>query len=150
MDVAVTVSTDSLRCDEPAIRQKYGLTRALSDKDRAKIQTTMESADQMDIETYPTMEFHSTKMVEEKENSYVLNGDLTIHGVTKTVSFPLAVQREGENFRGKASIPFKQSDFGITPYGLMFGMIRVQDEATLYVDILIMPAAGVMDRQTSP
>ena len=139
--ISVEVKADSLKADEPAMREKYGLTKKVTDKDRAKIQATMESPEQMDIEKYPAMKFHSTSIEKQSDGQYMITGDLTIHGVTQPVSFPSTVSQENGGFRGKASLRFKQSDFGIRPYGFLFGAVRNQDEAVLYLDILVRPAA---------
>lgn len=138
--ISVEVKADSLRADEPAMREKYGLSKTVTDKDRAKIQATMQSPDQMDIEKYPTMRFSSTNIQEQSEGQYVIAGDLTIHGVTQPVSFPATVSRENDGFRGTASFRFKQSDFGIRPYRFLFSAVRNQDEAILYLDIFVRPA----------
>lgn len=140
--ISVTVQTGSLIVDEPAIRKKYGLAKIISEKDRRKIQATMESPAQMDIKKYRTMTFQSTGVEKKSENLYTITGNLTIHGVTRIVSFLLTVQKEGVDLHGKATIPFRQSDFGITPYGAMFGMVRNQDEATLHLDVNVTPTVS--------
>jgi polyisoprenoid-binding protein YceI len=137
--ILLEVKTDSLKADEPSMREKYGLTKTVSEKDRAKIQATMESAKQMDVKKYPTMRFQSTEIRKQTEGQYIVAGNLTIHGVTQTVSFPATITRENESFRGKAQLRFKQSDFGIKPYTAVFGAVRNEDEAILYLDIIVQP-----------
>ena len=46
----------------------------------------LKSADFFDAEKYPTLDFKSTKVVR-KGDAYEVTGDLTIHGVTKPVTF---------------------------------------------------------------
>jgi polyisoprenoid-binding protein YceI len=50
--------------------------------------THLRSADFLDVETFPTMEFRSTGVRADGGN-YVLDGELTLKGVTKPVSFEL-------------------------------------------------------------
>ena len=137
--IRVEVRADSLVADEPDVRRKYGLTKPISDRDRRKIQATMLSAEQMDVNRYPTIEFRSTRIEKQSEGRYIVTGDLSIHGVTQPVTFPATVEKEDDGVRGRATIRFKQSDFGIKPYSAMFGAVRNRDEAVLYVDVIAVP-----------
>ncbi len=138
--ISVEVQADSLKADEPAMRDKYSLGKKMTLNDRLRIQATMESPEQMDIERYPTMTFRSTSIQKQPEGQYVIAGDLTIHGVTQPVSFLATVTQKNDAFRGKASLRFKQSDFGIKPYRFLFGTVRNQDEAILLLNIVVNPA----------
>jgi polyisoprenoid-binding protein YceI len=53
-----------------------------------------------------------------------VDGDLSLHGVTKPVVF--TVRRAGESYSGHATL--KQTDFGIKPISVGGGMIRVKDQ----------------------
>jgi polyisoprenoid-binding protein YceI len=53
----------------------------------------LRGADFFDAENYPTMTYKSTGLKHEKGNRWVLDGDLTIKGVTRSV--PLQVEFEG-------------------------------------------------------
>lgn len=57
------------------------------------------SADFLDVENYPTITFQSTA-IKPAEEGFVLEGQLTLHGVTKPVALDLEL-----------------SDFGKDPYG---------------------------------
>jgi polyisoprenoid-binding protein YceI len=48
------------------------------------------SADFLDVEQFPTFEFHSTR-VQPDGGGFVVSGDLTLHGVTKAVELELEV-----------------------------------------------------------
>lgn len=77
------------------------------------------SPDFFDAKQFPLMTFKSTK-VEKTANGYQVTGDLTVHGVTKSISLPLVKTGEGDDpwgnhragFQGEFSI--KRSDFGMT------------------------------------
>ncbi|MBS1551571.1 MAG: YceI family protein [Bacteroidetes bacterium] len=49
----------------------------------------LRSADFFDTENYPVMTFKSNSIRETEKNRYVLNGDLTIRGITKPVTMEL-------------------------------------------------------------
>lgn len=136
----VEAQAGSLVADEPEVRRKYGLSKGLSERDRRKIQKTMLSASQMDVAEHPMLEFCSTSVEEGAEGQYLVTGNLTIHGVERAIAFPVMLKEEGGALRGRATIEFKQSDFGIKPFSAMLGALRNRDEAVLHVEIFAVPA----------
>jgi polyisoprenoid-binding protein YceI len=66
----------------------------------------LRSADFFEVDTYPTWTFTSTS-VAAKGGDYVLVGDLTIHGVTRTVELEL-------EFNGTATDPFGNARAGFS------------------------------------
>jgi polyisoprenoid-binding protein YceI len=103
----------------------------------------LRSADFFDVEKYPTITFASTKVVPKRNDLYEVTGDLSLHGVTKTLTIP--VRHTGFLDLGKQykagfelTIPIKRKDFGIVwnrtadGGGVMLGdevEIKVQVEA---------------------
>src|SRR5699024_4972338 len=58
----------------------------------------LRSADFFNVEKYPTITFKSTSIEETgEENKYQLTGELTMHGVTKTVTMDLWYRGTIEN-----------------------------------------------------
>jgi polyisoprenoid-binding protein YceI len=68
MKVDVSIDADTLHTGEPN-RDKH-----------------LRSADFLDVERYPTIEFHSTGTEVAGSNEYAVNGNLTIRGVTRPVT----------------------------------------------------------------
>jgi polyisoprenoid-binding protein YceI len=69
--------------------------------------THLKSADFFDVEKFPTLSFKSTSVTRRPDDELEVEGDLTIHGVTRKVR--LAV--EGPTAEGKAS-----DDSHLLPY----------------------------------
>jgi polyisoprenoid-binding protein YceI len=77
------------------------------------------SADFLDVESYPTLTFNSTG-VRQDGDDWIVTGDLTIHGVTKSVE--LETEFEGalddpfgmERIAFSASTEIDRTDFGLT------------------------------------
>lgn len=80
----------------------------------------LKSADFFDAEKYPALTFKSTKVVRKGDAEYEVTGDLTIHGVTKPVTFAV----EGPSTPGKdpwgntriglsATTKINRKDFGL-------------------------------------
>src|ERR1700750_1225571 len=49
--------------------------------------THLKSADFLDVEKFPTLSFKSTHVSRNKDGELLVTGDLTIHGVTRNVTF---------------------------------------------------------------
>ena len=83
----------------------------------------LRSSDFFDEEKFPTATFKSTKVERVDENELKVNGDLTIHGVTKPVVLDVTINRIGDHPMGKraaagfdAKLTVKRSDFGVAKY----------------------------------
>ena len=61
-------------------------------------------------------------------------GQLTIHGVTKTVTIPVDARVDGSQIQVVGSITFPFSDFGMTPPSIA-GFVSVQNNATMEFDL---------------
>ena len=82
----------------------------------------LRSADFFDVETYPELTFQSTAITAEGQNRYKLTGNMTLHGVTKSVTMNLwyrGTNTNPENNTQTAGFQLtgtlKRSDFGIGP-----------------------------------
>lgn len=76
----------------------------------------------LETDKYPQADFVATgpieipqDAVEGKLVTVQAEGDMTLHGVTKRVSLPLQVQRDGNQIRIVGNYDFAWDDFGITP-----------------------------------
>jgi polyisoprenoid-binding protein YceI len=138
--IVVEVQATSLKADEPALRQKYGLTSSLSEQERREIQAAMEAQDQLFISRHPTLRFRSTRVEQQTDGAYLVSGELTIRGVTQVITFPAQVQQRDGVLHSWGSFRFKQSLFGYAPYSAFLGAVRNQDEVVLHFDIVATPA----------
>ena len=137
--VTIEVHTAGLQADELALRQQYGLTKSLSEKDRQEVQAHMQGAGQLDVARYPTIQFRSTQITQQAQGQYTVTGDLTLHGVTQSVTFPVQGEVQAGLLHGWGSFRLLQSRFGYKPYSAFLGTIRNQDEVLLHFDIVAVP-----------
>jgi len=102
----------------------------------------LRSANFFDVEKYPDITFKSTK-VEKKDKNWMLTGDFTMKGVTKTISFPFQIvgwlpagERSGGKMGIAAETTINRKDYGIN-YGskLPSGVSSVSDEVTIVLQI---------------
>jgi polyisoprenoid-binding protein YceI len=98
----VTIGENPLDSSVTATIQAASINTGQADRDNH-----LRSADFLEVEKYPTLEFRSTGMKSHQGNEFVLVGDLTIKGVTRQVE--LQVEFEGAN-----RSPFGQDVFGFS------------------------------------
>lgn len=107
------------------------------DSNHAERDKHLKGADFLDVKKYPKATFKSTKYESKDDMSGVLTGDLTLHGVTKQISFPVNKIGEGKDpwggyragFEGETTLKLK--DYGIN-YNLGPASQEVQLE--LYIE----------------
>lgn len=98
----------------------------------------LKSADFFDVEKYPSITFKSTAIKSAGKDTYKLTGDLTIHGVTKSVTMDLLYRGTIENPMSKKPTAgfqltgtIRRSDFHV---GDKFPAPMVSDEVRIKAD----------------
>lgn len=88
----------------------------------------LKSGQFLDTAKFPEMRFESTKVVAGKNQALRVEGNLTLHGVTKSLVLDAKLNKAGPNPFDKtptlgfsASGSLKRSDFGITTFLPMIG-----------------------------
>jgi polyisoprenoid-binding protein YceI len=96
----------------------------------------------LESNTYPYAEFVSTNALNlpasyqaGSQVSFNLVGDMTIHGVTKSVEWLVDGTLTGDTVRGQATTTINMSDFGITAPNIA-NMIKVEDQVELLVQFV--------------
>lgn len=107
----------------------------------------LKSADFFDIEKYPTLTFKSTR-IEKNGSDLKIVGDLTIHGVTNSVT--LDVEGPSEELKdpwgnakigASATTKIKRKDFGLTwNAALEAGGLLVGDDVNISIDVQFVKA----------
>lgn len=81
---------------------------------------------------FPTIKFKAANVTDLKKSgdtrTFTLNGELSLHGVTKNVSLPVSVTLAQDQLRATGEAKLKQSDFGIEPYSGNMGLVKIGDE----------------------
>lgn len=116
------------------------LDKKVSEEDRAKIFNSMHN-EVLESAKYPKITFKSVSVSDAKKTgdttySLTLNGDLTLHGVTKRIAMPLTATITPQQLRATGKYTLKQTDFGIKPYSAAGGSIKVKDEVVVNFDIV--------------
>jgi polyisoprenoid-binding protein YceI len=88
----------------------------------------------MDTSRFPTATFSLTSPItlpsaDATTVSVDVTGELTVHGTTKTVTFPLAARRTGGTIEVQGAIPIVFADYGIP--NPSFGPVTTEDHGEL-------------------
>ena len=84
----------------------------------------LKNADFFNVAEFPTSLFDVTKVEKESESSYSVTGNLTMHGVTKSVTFPTTVSQDGDLARIEAEFDINRFDWDIKYAGKKDDLIR--------------------------
>lgn len=122
----------------------------VSDRDRQEIQTTMLGDKVLNTAKFPEITFASTNVsaLQESANGrqLMLQGNLSLHGVQKTITFPLAVRTEGNELDAQGEVWLLQTDYGITPVKVAGGGVRVKDKIRINFSMVARLADALNDR----
>lgn len=84
----------------------------------------------LDAKKYPQITF-SAEDITKSPDGYRLVGTVEIHGRSRPQTVELAVEDSGGVWVMSAEVPVVQTQFGVKPYSLFVGSLKVVDEVTL-------------------
>lgn len=117
---------------DPATKALQGIT---ADIDTSSLFTSipkltdhLKNPDFFEVREYPTAKFESSKVVTGKPGAATVTGKLTLHGVTREITFPATVTVAAEGVTLKSEFAIQRSEFGMT-----YGAGKVDDKVSLTV-----------------
>lgn len=111
----------------PSSQIKIQMDSLWSDSNR--LTAHLKNSDFFDVPNFPTAEFVVTSLSENGE----LTGNLTIRGVTKSITFPAEIDISDGSAALKAEFDIKRFDWGIAYKGKANDLIR--DEVVIKLDV---------------
>ncbi|GAY16917.1 YceI family protein [Mycobacterium sp. shizuoka-1] len=84
----------------------------------------------LDAKKYPQIAF-AAEEITATADGYRLDGTVEIHGTSRPQTVDLAVEESGGVWVMTASVPVVQTHFGVKPYSLFMGSLKVADEVTV-------------------
>jgi polyisoprenoid-binding protein YceI len=117
-DVTLVTDKDPLRSSVTAT-----IDLASIDTGNEKRDNHLHAAEYLDVDTYPTMSYRSTG-IRQTLDGWAVDGELTLHGVTRQVPLTLKVnafssdQRDGQRASFSATAEINRRDFGIDAGGV--------------------------------
>lgn len=115
--VKVTIETSSVKADDP------GLTKHLK------------TPDFFDVAKFPEATFESTEIKAggDKGASHTVTGNLQLHGVTKSITFPATIVVKPGEISVESTFSINRKDFGINYAGAADNLIRDEVVLTLHI-----------------
>ncbi|MRG95173.1 YceI family protein [Polyangium spumosum] len=94
--------------------------------DAADLDKHLKNADFFDVEKFPKATFTSTEIKAGGTNgaTHTITGDLDLHGVKKSITFPVTITITPEAATGTAEFSINRKDFGIVIAGKPDDLIR--------------------------
>lgn len=114
----VAVSSLQVRCGEGGLRRQSAVERAMVRRSALKA---------LDAKGHPTIEYVAEN-VSRVAGGYEVEGELTIHGVTRPFGLHVEVD-DPVDYRTLATV--RQTDFGLQPVSLFAGALLVADEVSV-------------------
>lgn len=108
------------------------MTTVYSDAD--KLTGHLKSPDFFDVEKYPTAKFALNEMKSIGEDRYKVAGELTLHGVTKVITFDATITADDAAVTAKSEFSLNRKDFGIVYAGKPDDLIR--DDVLLKLNVV--------------
>ena len=133
------VTTTAEGKDVAAVEATMDMTSTYSDNE--KLTGHLKSADFFDVEKHPTAVFKSTSIqkgataAKMPDATHTVTGDLTLHGVTKAVTFAAKIAQDGPGFRATSEFAINRNDFDIKYPGKSDDLIR--NEVVIKLDIRV-------------
>lgn len=85
----------------------------------------LKNEDFFDVTKFPTSSFQSTRIAKEAgAETYDVTGNLTIHGMTKSVTFPATIERVDGKVKAASQFTLDRQDFGIVYAGKADNLIQ--------------------------
>lgn len=109
-----------------------------SASERQEVADTMLGPDQLDVKNYPAIKLQSASILPGQQSPYWrLLAEVTLHGVTRRVEFPLDCLQTGDRVRVRGKKDLRLRDFNIQPISRALGAFRVKNEFEVTYDITL-------------
>lgn len=123
----------TIKADSLSVRDE------ISDKDRKEIERMMQQ-DVLETSSYPEIVYECSNFSANKSGegqySVTLNGELTMHGVTRYQSVPARVTLTRDSLRAFGSFTLMQTDYDLKLVSVAGGALKVKDELKFSFNIL--------------
>jgi polyisoprenoid-binding protein YceI len=123
VEAELTVEVESLQ-----VLKGEGGVKALSGPEKALARSNALRV--LDAERFPQIRFRAND-IDKSDDGYLLTGTLEIHGVVGECGIGLRVEDLGEKWRLSGKADVRQSEFGIKPYSMLLGSMKVVDSVTV-------------------
>ncbi len=121
--VELTAEVDSLE-----VLRGEGGVKALSGPEKKLARSNALGV--LDADRFPQIRFQSSG-IEKTGDGYRITGSLNIHGTDRECLVDLGVEDRGDVWRMSSESEVRHSDFGLKPYSMFLGSMKVEDAVTV-------------------
>jgi polyisoprenoid-binding protein YceI len=122
-EAELTVEVDSLQ-----VLRGEGGVKALSGPEKTLARSNALKA--LDADRFPQIRFQASDIATVDDGDR-LTGTVEIHGVTGECGIDLRVDDLGDAWRMSCRVDVRQSEFGLKPYSMLMGSMKVVDTVTV-------------------
>jgi polyisoprenoid-binding protein YceI len=127
-----TIDLVNAKAEESSVSVDIDVASVYTDADG--LTDHLKTGDFFEVSKFPKASFKSTKIETAKDaDSYTVTGDLTLRGVTKSVSFPATIKVSDADVTVKTDFSINRKDFGIVYAGKADDLIR--DDVVIKLDL---------------
>ena len=133
----IHVPVNDFTIDEPALRALEGAEFSASVPDSAREGTkkNLLSEPMLDGARFPEIVLRSERM-ESGLEGMLAQVSVSVRGQTRTVTVPIRYELKDNEVRAQGQVALKQTDLGLTPFSLLGGALRVEDEMTVKFSVV--------------
>lgn len=134
-DFEGTITVDPKDMGKSSVQMS--LKAASINTDNADRDAHLRKADFFDVEKFPTITFKSTSVKEVTKGRLEVTGDLTMHGVTRSITFPIASLGAQAGPRGGVVAGFGDGLLKLNrhDFGISYGKGVLGDEVEISLDV---------------
>ncbi|MBL8474274.1 MAG: YceI family protein [Rhodocyclaceae bacterium] len=122
---------EKLEVDDPTLRREAGLDAEVPQSAIAATRRNMLEK-VLDASRHPRVFLHAERLAPEGNWEFAI----TLHGVTRKLSAAVHIENTPSGAVASGAFALRQSDFGITPFAVLGGALRVEDELALSFRVL--------------
>ncbi len=133
--VSIDVPVSGLSVDPGSARDWEGLEDETDEGDRESIRDNLRGSRQLDMSSYSTIEYRSTSCSAGSGDIVNVSGNLTVHGISKTMVVPMTIRQDEGSFGATGRFEATHADFGMSPFSAAFGAMRNDEQLSFVIDV---------------
>jgi hypothetical protein len=134
----IHVPVQELTIDEESLRAEEGpeFSAPVPDSAREGTKKNMLSEAMLDGARYPEVILRAERMEASGDGGLLAHVSVSVRDQVRTVAVPLRYEMKAGELLVRGELRLKQTDIGLTPFSLLGGALRVEDEMTVKFSVL--------------
>jgi len=128
----IVAPLDRMSVDEPGLRADAGLPAEVPDDAREGTRANMLAS--LEADDYPWVSVGTDALLPgqgAREVGANLRVIVILHGVSREIEVPVSAVIDADHISAETAFTIRQTDFGVEPYSVFGGALRVKDELSI-------------------